>query len=44
MGSVSVGPVTLLGTRLVAALISILVAAGLYLFLYRTQPERLFGR
>lgn len=40
MGSVSLGPVTLLGTRLVAALISILVAAGLYLFLYRTPPGK----
>ncbi len=34
------GPVTLPGTRLVAALISILVAGGLYLFLYRTRPGK----
>ncbi|MCB0177134.1 MAG: branched-chain amino acid ABC transporter permease [Anaerolineae bacterium] len=40
IGSISLGPVTLLGTRLVAALIAILVAALLYLFLYRTQPGK----
>jgi branched-subunit amino acid ABC-type transport system permease component len=40
MGSLQLGPVTLLGTRLVAALIAVLVAAGLYLFLYRTQPGK----
>ncbi len=40
MGSFQFGPVTLLGTRLVAALIAVLAAAGLYLFLYRTQPGK----
>ena len=40
MGRVQVGSVTLLGTRLVAALISLLVTAGLYLFLYRTRPGK----
>jgi len=40
MGSFSVGSVTLLGTRLVAALIAIAVAGGLYLFLYRTPPGK----
>ncbi len=40
MGSLQLGPVTLLGTRLIAALISILVTAGLYLFLYRTPPGK----
>lgn len=39
-GSISIGPVTLLGTRVVAAIIAVLVAAGLYLFLYRTQPGK----
>jgi branched-subunit amino acid ABC-type transport system permease component len=40
IGSISLGPVTLLGTRLVAALIAVAVAALLYLFLYRTQPGK----
>ena len=40
IGSISLGPVTLLGTRLVAALIAVMVAALLYLFLYRTQPGK----
>ncbi len=40
IGSVQIGPITLLGTRLVAALISILVTVALYLFLYRTPPGK----
>lgn len=40
IGSISIGPVTLLGTRVVAAMIAVLVAAALYLFLYRTQPGK----
>ncbi len=36
LGSTTIGPVNLQGTRLVAAIISILVTAGLYYFLYRT--------
>jgi branched-subunit amino acid ABC-type transport system permease component len=40
LGSFSVGPVTLLGTRLVAALVAVLVTAGLYAFLRRTRPGR----
>lgn len=40
IGSVHLGPVTFLGTRLVAALIALLVTAGLYLFLYRTPPGK----
>lgn len=40
LGSFTTGPVTILGTRLVAALASILVTAGLYLFLYRTTPGK----
>jgi len=40
LGSITAGPITLLGTRLVAALLSVLVTGGLYLFLYRTRPGR----
>ena len=40
MGRIQFGAVTLLGTRLVAALIALLVTAGLYLFLYRTKPGK----
>jgi branched-subunit amino acid ABC-type transport system permease component len=40
LGSVSLGPVTLPITRLVAALVAILAAGGLFLFLYRTRPGR----
>ncbi len=40
LGSFSAGPITLLGTRLVAALLALLVTGGLYLFLYRTRPGR----
>lgn len=40
VGRVQIGPVTLLGTRLVAAGISVLVAAGLYVFLYLTKPGK----
>jgi len=40
LGSVSVGPITMLGTRLVAALAAVVVTAGLYLFLYRTRPGK----
>lgn len=39
-GRVTLGPLTLLGTRLVAAAISIAVAAGLYVFLYLTRPGK----
>jgi branched-subunit amino acid ABC-type transport system permease component len=37
MGSFKLGSTTILGTRLIAALISILVTGALYLFLYRTR-------
>jgi branched-subunit amino acid ABC-type transport system permease component len=37
LGSLKVGSVDLLGTRLVAALTSVCVAGALYLFLYRTR-------
>lgn len=40
LGSLSIGPVTLLGTRLVAALAAIFVTLGLYVFLYRTTPGK----
>jgi branched-subunit amino acid ABC-type transport system permease component len=40
LGSLQLGPITLLGTRLVAALIAILATAGLYLFLYNTPPGK----
>ena len=40
MGSFQLGLTTILGTRLIAALIAILVSSGLYLFLYRTRPGK----
>lgn len=40
LGSVSAGPVTILGTRLVAALATLLITGGLYMFLYRTRPGK----
>ncbi len=36
LGRLVLGPVVLLGTRLLAALAAVLIAAGLYVFLYRT--------
>lgn len=40
LGSFNLGPITVLGTRAVAALAAILVTVGLYLFLYRTTPGK----
>jgi len=40
MGSFKIGSLTLLGTRLIAALAAILVTGALYLFLYRTRPGK----
>ena len=40
LGRITLGPITLLGTRVVAALLAILATAGLYLFLFRTRPGR----
>jgi branched-subunit amino acid ABC-type transport system permease component len=40
LGSISIGPSTILGTRLVAALAAVLVTAALYFFLYRTRPGK----
>ena len=34
------GPITILGTRVVAALVAVLVTGGLYLFLYRTRTGK----
>jgi len=39
-GSFNLGFTTILGTRLIAALIAIVVTAGLYAFLYRTRPGK----
>ncbi len=41
LGSLTLGPVVLLGTRLVAALAAVVIAAALYLFLYRTTPGKM---
>ncbi|MFN2151129.1 MAG: branched-chain amino acid ABC transporter permease [Anaerolineales bacterium] len=40
MGSFQLGTTTILGTHLIAAVISILFIAGFYLFLYRTRPGK----
>ena len=40
LGSFQLGSTTVLGTRLVAALVAILFTSGLYLFLYRTRPGK----
>jgi branched-subunit amino acid ABC-type transport system permease component len=40
LGSISVGPITILGTRVVAALAAVAVTGALYLFLYRTRPGK----
>jgi len=40
MGSITLGSTTLLGTRLIAALISMLVTGALYLFLFQTRPGK----
>lgn len=40
LGSFTIGPVTILGTRLTAALISVAVTGCLYLFLYRSRNGR----
>ena len=39
-GSTKLGSITLLGSRLIAAFVSILFTGGLYLFLYRTRPGK----
>lgn len=40
LGSVQIGPLVLLGTRLVAAVVTLLVTAALYIFLYRTRTGK----
>jgi len=40
LGRFSLGPVTLIGTRVVGALVALLVTAGLYIFLYSTRSGR----
>ena len=40
LGTITIGSVTILVTRLVAAIASVLVTAALYLFLYRTTPGK----
>jgi branched-subunit amino acid ABC-type transport system permease component len=40
LGSFEIGPVTLLNTRVIAAVAAVVVTAGLYAFLYRTRPGR----
>jgi len=40
LGSITLGPVTVLGTRLVAALVTLLVTGLLYAFLYRTRTGK----
>jgi branched-subunit amino acid ABC-type transport system permease component len=40
LGSLQVGPITLLGSRVASALATVLATAVLYLFLYRTLPGK----
>ncbi len=40
LGAFSVGPIRLLGTRLVAALVAVVIALGLYGFMYRTRTGK----
>jgi len=40
MGRVSLGNITLLGTRVIAAFAAVMITLSLYAFLYRTRPGR----
>ena len=40
MGRVSLGNITLLGTRVIAAFAAVMITLALYAFLYRTRPGR----
>ncbi len=40
LGAMVLGPVRLQGTRVVAALVAVIVATGLYLFMYRTHTGK----
>jgi branched-subunit amino acid ABC-type transport system permease component len=39
-GSIQLGSTILLGTRLIAGLVAMIITGGLYLFLYRTRPGK----
>jgi branched-subunit amino acid ABC-type transport system permease component len=39
-GSFTLGSTTILGSRIIAALVTVLFTGGLYLFLYRTRPGK----
>ncbi len=40
LGSINIGPITVQATRVIAALASMAITAGLYYFLYRTTPGK----
>jgi branched-subunit amino acid ABC-type transport system permease component len=40
LGSIQIGPVILLGTRLLAAIVTLLITGALYTFLYRTRTGK----
>ncbi|GAB4279472.1 MAG: branched-chain amino acid ABC transporter permease [Candidatus Promineifilaceae bacterium] len=40
LGTLTLGPITVLGTRVVAAVVAMLITGALYLFLYRTTPGK----
>lgn len=40
LGSIQLGPLTLLGTRLVAAVVTLSITGALYIFLYRTRTGK----
>jgi branched-subunit amino acid ABC-type transport system permease component len=40
LGTLTLGPITVLGTRVVAAIVAMLITGALYLFLYRTTPGK----
>jgi branched-subunit amino acid ABC-type transport system permease component len=40
LGSITIGPTTLLGTRLIAAAVTVAVTGALYFFLYRTRTGK----
>lgn len=40
LGNFSIGPITILWTRAIAALVATLATGGLYFFLYKTRPGR----
>ena len=40
LGALTLGPVRILGTRVIAALMAVLMAVGLYVFMYRTHTGK----